>query len=350
MRSCFATVLCLALSGCAGEPGWIDDRFYVRTDDGTDLYVHAVGDGTSNEFVVFLHGGPGGGSSTYELAPSARILHEDLVMVYLDQRGQGASEGRTRPEDLTLPTLAQDVVEVMDVVEKLYLDDRIGDPRLWLMGHSWGGLLGPQVLLETVAADRLAGWIEVAGAHDVPKMYTDSRTLLIETAELQLEGKLDDESKASWQELRKSAQAAPAASPDLAQLLELQQLAQSTTGLLQEVEDQHLSNGEKIGWALNRPNDALANILAANAVSKALLDKELKRSWSERYRELTLPTLLVWGRYDLVVPTTLAEDVQLRIASQTADLVILENSAHAPMFQQPEAYAEAILDFMAEVP
>ena len=350
MRSCFAAVLCLALSGCAGEPGWIDDRFFVRTDDGTDLYVHAVGNGTSNEFVVFLHGGPGGGSSTYELAPSAPILHDDLVMIYLDQRGQGGSEGRTRPEDLTLPMLAQDVVEVMDVVEKLYLDDRIGDPRMWLMGHSWGGLLGPQVLLETQAADRIAGWIEVAGAHDVPKLYADSRSALIATADLELEDKPDDELKESWQAIRTAAQQAPASNPKLEQLLELQQLAASTTELFEQVEVQQRSRGDRLRWALNRPHDALANTLAANATAQAILGKELKRSWSARYRELTLPTLMVWGRYDLVVPPTLGEDVQLRIASETVELVILEDSAHAPMFHEPDAYASAILDFMAEVP
>ena len=174
--------------------------------------------------------------------------------------------------------------------------------------------------------------------------------MLIETADLELEGKLDEEVKTAWQEIRTSAQQAPAANPDLEQLLALQELAESATVLLEEVETQGLSRGAKIDWVLNRPNDALANRIAANTVAEALLEKEIKRSWSARYRELTLPTLLVWGRYDLVVPSTLGEDVQLRIASETTDLVILENSAHAPMFQEPEAYAKAILDFMAEAP
>jgi len=350
MRTSLTAVLALALSGCAGEPGWIDDRFFVRTDDGTDLYVHAVGDGTSNEFVLFLHGGPGGGSSVYELAPSAPTLHENLVMVYLDQRGQGASEGRTKPEDLSLPLLAGDVLDVMDVVEKLYLDDRSGDPRLWLMGHSWGGMLGPQVLFETDAPERLAGWIEVAGAHDIPKLHADSIDMLVEAADAELEGKLDEDTKAAWEDIRTTAQDAPRSNPNIDQMLEVNRAAHQAGDLIEDVVFQQPSGGAAIDWVLHRPNDALANMLAGNRVAVGLLDQNIDRSWSDRYRELTLPTLLVWGRYDFVVPPTLGEDVQLRIAAETADLVVFEDSAHVPMFTEPDAYAKAILDFVAETP
>jgi len=348
MRTMLTVVLALAMSGCAGEPGWIDDRFFVRTDDGTDLYVHAVGDSTTNDYVLFLHGGPGGGSSSYELAPSAPTLHDKLVMVYLDQRGQGASEGRTRPEDLTLPMLADDVVLVMDVLDQLYMADRVGEPRLWLMGHSWGGLLGPQVLLETDAADSLAGWIEVAGAHDIPKLHADSIDMLIEAADGELEGKLDEDTEAAWKDIRTTASKIPRTNPSLEELLELNDLAHSASDLIEAVVYEKTPGSVTFDWLRHRPNSSLANLTTGRQVADALLDKEKDRSWSERYRELTLPTMLLWGRYDFVVPPTLGEDVQLKVAAETVDLVILEDSAHFPMFTEPDAYTDAILDFIAE--
>lgn len=338
------------LVGCASEPGWIDDRFFVRVDEDADLYVHAVGDGSSNDFILFLHGGPGGGSSTYELAPSAPIIHENAVMIYLDQRSSGASEGRTRPADLSLEMMRDDVLVVMDVVEQLYFENRVGDPRLWLMGHSWGGLLGPAVLFETDASDRLAGWIEVSGAHDLPKVHADSKAMLLAEADAQLATDLDADTKERWKALRKVAEAADPVAKNIDDVLELNEAAAEAEGLIEAVDFVQPDLGHTMGWMLERPTSWATNQLAAWPVATALLEKEMSRSYSERYRELELPTLLVTGAWDFVVPPTLTTDVELRIAADHLEVVEMSESGHVPMFNEPEAYAQTILDFVGSAP
>lgn len=339
----------LVATGCAPDPGWIDDRFFVRVDD-ADLYVHAVGNGMSNRFVLFLHGGPGGGSGGYELSPAAPMLHENLVMVYLDQRGAGASEGRTPVEDLTLDLLTSDVSTVMEVIELKYMADRAGTPELWLMGHSWGGMLGPSVLFETDAQERLSGWIEVAGAHDIPKLHADSAQMLLAEAELQLEGNVDEDTREAWQEIQAVARRADPTPRDLDALLELNQAAADATDLIEEVDFQALDGGDLMGWLLGRSTSWATNAAAAPKVAYPLLEESLDRSWSERYRDLEIPTLLISGRYDFVVPPTLAQDVQLRIASERVESVVFDNSAHMPMFSEPTAYAQTVLDFVGSAP
>jgi proline iminopeptidase len=335
----------MLLAGCASEPGWIDDRFFVRVDD-ADLYVHAVGDGTANKFVLFLHGGPGGGASQYELAPSAPTLHENLVMIYLDQRGAGASEGRTAPEDLTLPMLTNDILAVMDVIELLYLADRTGNPELWLMGHSWGGLLGPSVLFETDAPERLAGWIEVNGAHDIPKLHADSKAMLLDAAAARLDGNLDDDQREGWQEVERVAKAAPEVPKTIDDLLELNRVAAEATGLVDEVEFQDPDAATTMSWLMQKPTSFATNQTAQWKVATALLEKELETSWTDQYRTLDLPTLLISGTYDYVVPPSLNTEVELSIAAERVELVEFAESAHMPMFSEPDAYAATVLEFV----
>lgn len=344
-RLSWTTLLLGSLVGCAEPPGWIDDRFFVRVDDDADLFVHAVGNGNANDFVLFLHGGPGGGASEYLLADSAPILHENAVMVYVDQRGQGASEGRTAPDDLTLAMIADDMNLMLDVVTQKYMTTRAGQPRLWLMGHSWGGLLGPAMLLDTDAADKVDGWIEVSGAHDLPRVHAASKAMVLEGAAEALAGRgLDDDDKEAWQEAKAAAAAAPDVARSWEDLRALNQAAHTASGLV--VDDPEFSVGKLMPWVLARPEQTLAALTSQERVAEAILSDNLTTSYTDRYRELDLPTLLVWGRHDYVVPPALAQDVKLQLPHPDTELVVLEDSAHVPMFTEPEAYAAAVLDFI----
>lgn len=345
MNGLFRSTLALGLAGCAAQPGWVDDRFFIRVDD-ADLYVHAVGEGTSNKFVLLLHDEPAQGAGGYELSPAAPALHEEMVMIYLDQRGAGASQTRTAPSDITLDLLTDDIVSVIDVLEPMYLEPRTGHPELWLMGHGWGGMLGPSVLFETDASDRLAGWIEVAGAHDFPKVHEDSAIQLLDAADRQLAEDLDAEARADWTAIQQTARSANQTPEDLDEFLTLQRAARTAIRLTDEVQPVTIPLRDRIAWDLQHPAPNGSPSAVAQAVTRSLLDAELQTSWSEQYRTLELPTLLLNGQHNFVVPSTLNDDAQLRIASDHVDSVLFEESAHHPMFEEPDAYATAIVDFV----
>lgn len=63
-------------------------------------------------------------------------------------------------------------------------------------------------------------------------------------------------------------------------------------------------------------------------------------------RAVRVPTLIVWGAEDRLLPVTLGAV----FASQIADsrLVVLERCAHIPMLEAPEALNEALLQFLDE--
>lgn len=63
---------------------------------------------------------------------------------------------------------------------------------------------------------------------------------------------------------------------------------------------------------------------------------------------VSIPTLLVWGERDPLVPTRLAEE--WTSALPDVRLVILPNAGHAPMFDVPAELADRIREFLGDEP
>jgi pimeloyl-ACP methyl ester carboxylesterase len=334
-------LLGLGLLAACGPDDHVDERFFVRTDDDALLFVHAVGSIASGDAVLLLHGGPGVGAQSYRLAPGMSNLEDGVLMVYLDQRGQGASQGGGAPEDVDLSRLGRDVVQVMEVLELQYLEPRTDGGRLWLMGHSWGGMLGPQVLFRTRAQERLAGWIEVAGAHDLVQLHGDSRDMLRDEAARVLANRPDD---ADWQGVLDRARRLPAEPGSLETFWALNGVAQEAGALVDEVVFHTPSAASAVGWAWGRPTSWLTDLALAQDTAGELLRPVLQTSWTEDYAGLDVPSLQLAGRWDFVVPRSLARTAAER--SVDAELVVFENSGHVPMFNEPRAFSHTVLDFI----
>jgi pimeloyl-ACP methyl ester carboxylesterase len=69
---------------------------------------------------------------------------------------------------------------------------------------------------------------------------------------------------------------------------------------------------------------------------------------TSRYPELDVPTLLLWGRQDPVVPLGLAK--RLRAALPRARLVILDRCGHLPAEEQPAESLRVVEDFLGDLP
>ena len=68
---------------------------------------------------------------------------------------------------------------------------------------------------------------------------------------------------------------------------------------------------------------------------------------TDRLATLTdLPTLLVWGRDDVITPPDVAEEFLKRLPQAT--LHFIEECGHAPMIEQPEAFNRLSLQFLAQ--
>jgi pimeloyl-ACP methyl ester carboxylesterase len=64
-----------------------------------------------------------------------------------------------------------------------------------------------------------------------------------------------------------------------------------------------------------------------------MLIRPTSTSWSARYGRIPIPTLIMWGRHDAVIPVTVGQ--QLWEMIRTSQLVVFEDNAHVPQRNLP---------------
>lgn len=67
---------------------------------------------------------------------------------------------------------------------------------------------------------------------------------------------------------------------------------------------------------------------------------------ASRLSEIGVPTLLVWGRNDMITPPDVAEEFRDRIPS--AELHFIDRCGHAPMIEHPSEFNRIMLAFLRE--
>lgn len=95
------------------------------------LYSAAYGDKT-DPAILFLHGGPGYNSFSFEGSTADRLVEEGYYVIVFDQRGSGRS---LNPEDSKY-TFEEAVEDVRTIYQVFDIN------KATLIGHSWGGALG----------------------------------------------------------------------------------------------------------------------------------------------------------------------------------------------------------------
>ncbi len=68
----------------------------------------------------------------------------------------------------------------------------------------------------------------------------------------------------------------------------------------------------------------------------------------ERVSAISAPTLLIWGKQDIVTPPEAAAEFLERL--RNARIVWFDQCGHAPMIECPERFAEELLQFAQEMP
>lgn len=104
---------------------------------GLDQYIIIRGADSTKPVMLFLHGGPGNPEIAF-MKHFNTDIEKDFVMVYWEQRGAGKSYSDDIPvESMNLEQFISDTRELSE-----YLSERFKQDRIYVMGHSWGSLLG----------------------------------------------------------------------------------------------------------------------------------------------------------------------------------------------------------------
>jgi len=105
---------------------------------GVEQRVLIRGHSIANPVLLYLHGGPGTSELGMVRQHNLPVLEQHFTVAVWDQRGAGLSFASRRPESgMTVEQFIADTHELT-----LLLCRRFKQPKIFLVGHSWGSLLG----------------------------------------------------------------------------------------------------------------------------------------------------------------------------------------------------------------
>ena len=103
---------------------------------GVSQWITIRGADTSLPLLLWLHGGPGWTEMPFR--SYQRGLEDHFIVVHWDQRGAGKSFIPNTPkQDMNMDRLIEDTASLVKA-----LLERFGRKKLYLLGHSWGAVLG----------------------------------------------------------------------------------------------------------------------------------------------------------------------------------------------------------------
>jgi len=314
------------------------DFFYIKT-NGEYLPVWVRGNTASDVFVVFLHGGPGISSmNIYQQYQPLYDLESDYAFVYWDQRNSGLAQGSFDQAPLTMDQFVDDTEVVVNLIRSRY-----DEPKIVLFGLSWGGALGTAYLLDPQRQSDVSGWIEMDGAHNSVLGMQLSRQFVLDYA-ASVVG--DSDESASQRDFWQSAIDWYNENPEIdnTNVLTHAEYVRKAHGYYPESAQPYDVNKGEMYFG---PYDFFAELMNWNTIIHAVDITHF--DYSSEMSIITIPTLVLWGAKDGILPFPLAQDAFSNIGATDKELVELPNSAHLPVPQDFGAMRTALETFLGSL-
>lgn len=275
---------------------------------GGNVWFTRVGGGAGYPLLA-VHGGPG---MPHTYMSSLERLADEREVIFWDQLGCGESE---RPSDRRLWTMERSVAEMDAVVQALGLN------RFHIFGNSWGGMLAQQYVLDVASgAASLTISNSFASIPEFSKMVA------------RLKSELDPATQSS---IDRHEAAGTTYAPEYHAAIR----TWNETHLCRvrpwptELEDSFRTmNNEVYGTMFGLSNFRIVGTI---------------RDWDvfDRLAEISLPTLILAGRYDECVPEHMCE-MHARIPDSRFEL--FESSSHMPFIEEPDRFDQVMREFLRQ--
>jgi pimeloyl-ACP methyl ester carboxylesterase len=282
-------------------PPLTDSSQAISTTRPVNLHSAALGKGRT---LLFLHGF---GANSYTWSKVSEALSQNYRVILLDLKGHGASP---KPNDG-----AYSLHDQAELVTAFIMDNRLED--VTLIGHSLGG--GVALLVALKLASRVPNPISslilidsVAYSQPLPSFIKLLRVPVL-------------------------AQLSVCLVPNRLQTLQVLKLAYYDNN---KITDETI---EAYSAPLSLPGGHRALIETA----KQIIPQDIEEI-SRRYGTIRIPTLVVWGKHDRIVPFEVAERLHRSIPN--SDLVVIDGAGHVPQEETPAATLLAMQKFLQARP
>lgn len=325
------------LFSCEEEPFLQGDHFFV-TNNGSSMPVYVRGNLESHAIILFLHGGPGGNSSQATFIPAFQDIEAKYAIAYWDQRASGLSQGNPDPSTFTLEHFTEDTHIVVRALKHQY-----PGKQLVILGHSWGGALGALYLSTNKHQSDIAGFICMNSGHNLEKGLPLSVEWVNQYA---IEKIADNDSTNFWMEVTEWCSNIPDMTVPDNYFKYVEYLKET---------DAYRHNNQEVN--MNNPslNDILNSRLGLGIIfGGSFLSQNfniLGLNLSDDMANITIPTLVIWGKHDGVNTIEMGYDAfnSLGTSDDLKKMLILENSAHEGYLEQPEEFVAGVTDFINDI-
>jgi len=339
MRTSILVILsALVLFSCDNDK-FVDGDFFYLVNKQAKMPIVVRGNKSSNVFILFIHGGPGGTSIQKIGLPAFSDLERDYAMVYWDQRASGSSQGNSSDDLLTLGQFVEDLDKVVALLKSRY-----NDPEIFLMGHSWGGCLGTAYLADPSRQSKIKGWIEVDGAHNNPDGDEESLRWITTYAENQISSGSDVD---FWKYALDWYEENPNFTSDQ---MEHYSFLEKAHGYIYDptlTRDPKTFPEYSFSYLFDSPADVLAALTNYRHVIAKFIISDI--DLTGQMKNITLPSLIVWGKQDGVIPYPLAQSALDALGSTDKSILTLDNSGHFGYYEQPDVFTNGVRKFIERV-
>ncbi len=331
----------LLISGCqkmlTESADIISDTFYVDN-AGASMHILVEGNIASKVIILSVHGGPGEGSFVYNTDYISENLENKFAIAYWDQRNSGASQGSQNESDLTLSQIIEDLRKVILVIKNRYGQDT----EVFLMAHSFGGLVASGFLTTGNYQNMVRGYINADGSHDYPKNDTLTRQKLLETGISEV---ASNNHTKEWNKIISFCEEHTGGFT-LDESLELENLAGKAESYIAGVTKVNYIT--LLAGRLIRDRAPLTSMLINywSSEQSGLVQEISTKEFSSSLYKITIPVLLLYGQYDFVCPPELGNDFYSGISSVEKKMVISPVSGHNFMFQDEVLFRNEVVQFI----
>lgn len=323
----------VAVERAITSPNGINSLEPVRI-GGINQWIEVRGQNVNNPILLFIHGGPG--IAFIPLAGAWQPSWEgNFTVVQWDQRGAGktysSNDKELQRRTMNLPQMERDTLDVVN-----YLRNRFQRQKIFVLGHSWGSVLGlwlahehPELIYAYVGVGQVisteqneeVGYQDAL--QDAHKRHNEQAVRDLESIAPYPPPNMDFRKMSILRDWERDLLGPPPSTPDFTNMKRI---------LSAVVSAPEYSLADDRGW------------FGGTSFSLSILLPEVSKvDLSKLGLDFRAPIFFFEGRHDPYCPSSLIWEYTETLKAPQKEFIRFDNSGHFPFFEEQQKFANELL-------